>query len=115
MSANAVNAASGAAKMLRPTLMFIGIGLFTIIVNSIAISKIPKKEKKGAGYAMIVLSLVGAIFLTLWNMWTYGKETGMAAAAKAQGQSLFTKFQQKISGGGAPGATNVGGAGTSVV
>ena len=106
---NSVNAISGAAKYLRPTLMFTLIGMSFMIVLSVAINKMPKKERKGAGFGIVVLGLISSIIGMMYNFWIYAKETGIAAAAKAQGETLFTKMQAKISGGGAPaGATNIG-------
>ena len=106
-----VNAISGAAKYLRPTLMFTLIALSFMIILSVAISKMPKKERKGAGFGIVVMGLITSIVAMMYNFWIYAKETGIAAAAKAQGQTLFTKMQAKISGGG----TNVAAAGGPVV
>lgn len=104
-----VNALSGAAKYLRPTLLFTIIALSFMIIISVAINKMPKKERKGAGFGLVILGLISSIVAMMYNFWIYAKETGIAAAAKSQGETLFTKMQAKISGGGAPpGATNIG-------
>lgn len=108
---SSVNAISGAAKYLRPTLMFTVIGLAYMIMLSVAINKMPKKERKGLGFGVVVMGLILSIIGMMYNFWIYAKETGIAAAAKSQGETLFTKMQAKISGGGAPpGSTNVGAA-----
>ena len=108
-----VNAISGAAKYLRPTLMFTIIAATFMIIISVAINKMPKKERKGAGFGIVVMGLISSIVAMMYNFWIYAKETGIAAAAKAQGQALFQKVQARISGGGAPPpAINVGSAGT---
>jgi len=107
-----VNAISGAAKYLRPTLMFTVIAAVYMIMLSVAINKMPKKERKGLGFGFVVLGLITSIIGMMYNFWIYAKETGIAAAARSQGETLFSKMQAKISGGGAPpGATNVGASG----
>lgn len=98
-----------APSYARPTLIFVVVSTAVMIASSIAISKIPKNQRKGFTFGLVVLQLVLAIVSMMYNFWLYAKETGMANSAKAQGAALFSKMQAKISGGGAPaGATNVG-------
>lgn len=113
MSANAaVNMATGATKAPRATLLFVILSTLVWIINVIAVTKIPKKERKGLGFGAIVISIIVGILSMMYNFWIYARETGIAALAKSQGQTLAARFQQKISGGGpavvAAGATNVG-------
>lgn len=91
---------------LRPTLIFVVVSVAVMIANSIAINKIPKKERSGLGFGVIVMSLVISILAMMYNFWLYAKETGMANSAKAQGAAMFSKFQAKV--GAVPGTTNVG-------
>ncbi len=95
-----------AAKYARPTLMFTIIAALTMIVISVAINKIPKKERTGAGFGVIVMGLIVSIVSMMYNFWLYAKETGMANSAKAQAGALYNKMQAKTFG--APGVTNVG-------
>jgi hypothetical protein len=104
MSANAVNAVSGAAKYLRPTLMFTIISASFMIIISLSINKIPKNERKGAGFGLIVIGLMSTILSMMYNFWIYARETGIANAAKRQGQSLYASMQTKLV---PPGATQV--------
>jgi lysophospholipid acyltransferase (LPLAT)-like uncharacterized protein len=98
-----------AAKYVRPTLMFTIIAALTMIVISVSINKIPKKERKGAGFGVIIMGLIVSIVSMMYNFWLYAKETGMANSAKAQAGALYSKMQTKTFG--APqvaGSTNVG-------
>lgn len=90
---------------VRPTLLFTIMSTVVMIVNSIAINKIPKKERKGFGFAVVVLTLVVALISMMYNFWLYAKETGIANKTKAEGATLFAKFQQKT------GLSNAGGLG----
>ena len=92
--------------------MFTIIAATFMIIISVAINKMPKKERKGAGFGIVVMGLISSIVAMMYNFWIYAKETGIAAAAKSQGETLFSKMQARISGGGAPpSATNVGAVG----
>jgi len=77
-------ATSALAKLARPTLMYGVLSLTFMVLLSISISKIAKKERKGLGYGIVVLGLISSIFAALFNLWIYAKETGMANAAKAK-------------------------------
>lgn len=72
------------ATYARPTLMFGLVSLTFMVLLSISISKMPKKERKGVGYGIVVLGLIATILSALYNLWIYAKETGMANAAKAR-------------------------------
>ena len=72
------------AGLTRPTLMYGVISLTFMVLLSVSISKMPKKERKGAGYGIVVLGLISTILATLYNLWIYAKETGLANAAKAR-------------------------------
>ena len=76
--------------------MFTIIGLSFMIILSVAINKMPKKERKGVGFGIVVMGLISSILAMMYNFWIYAKETGIAAAAKAQGEALFTKQQAKV-------------------
>lgn len=69
---------------VRPTLMFGLISLAGMSLLAVSISKMPKKERKGVGYAGVVIGLVATILSALYNLWLYAKETGMANAAKGR-------------------------------
>ena len=102
-----VNIASGASKYIRPTLLFIAIAAVMIITHSIAVSKVPSTERKGAGFGLIAFGLFGSCALFIFNLWVYGKETGAAKTFANQG---LAKVKSMFGGGaaGAAGMTNVG-------
>ena len=77
-----------AAKQIRPTVLYAGLALFTFMVLGVAIYKIStcKGKKKGPGYALIVLTAVGAAGIALFNGALFFKESG--AQEKVQAMAL---------------------------
>jgi len=77
---------------------------FIMIVMAIAISKIQKKDRAGAGYAMIVMTLVVSILMMLFNLWKFAQETGAATYMGSMKNRMFAKSQATVAGP----ITNVG-------
>lgn len=96
-----VNVATGAAKYLRPTLLFIALGVGVIITYAIAISKIDSKKRKGGAFALVAFGLAATCATTLYNFYIYAKETGIANLAKKQGTAAVASMQARLAGAGA--------------
>lgn len=64
-----------------------------MIVVAVAISKIKKSERKGAGYALITVTLVISILMMLFNLWKFAQETGAMASMGAMKNRMFAKSQ----------------------
>lgn len=92
----------GLANAARsPTAWNLASSIFTMSLCAMAISKIPKKDRKGFVYSFIVLVLIIAIGGILMNLWKLAQEQGGAAYMQAMKNKMF---QAKVA---AP-ATNVG-------
>ena len=62
-----------------------------MIVIAVAISKIQKKERKGAGYSLITVTLVVSILMMLFNLWKFAQETGAASYMGSMKNRMFAK------------------------
>ena len=95
MSNAAINAATGIQKFARPTLMYGLIATGYLVVLSMAINSIPKNERKGIKFGLIVMTLIATILAGGYNWYSYVLEVGIMkgkqGAQTVLGQAALAK------------------------
>jgi len=109
MSNAAINAATGLQKYARPTLMYGLVAVGYMVVLSIAINSIPKKERKGAKFGLIIMTLIVTILAGGYNWYNYVLEVGIMKG-KQGAQTVMGQAALETKIGGGAGKTNLGAA-----
>ena len=96
--------ASAAPDLKRWTKLFIFISIAAMAGYAAAVALVPKKDRKGFSYGMVVTGLIMSIISIIYNGILLGKEWGWAQGLRAMGNSAAAASMAKVAGP----ITNVG-------
>jgi len=98
------NLAAAAPDLNRATKMFLGISLAAMIGYAAAVALVPKKDRKGFSYGMVVMGLIVSVLSVVYNGVLLGKQMGAAQFLAAMRNKAGAASMAKVSGP----ITNVG-------
>jgi hypothetical protein len=83
--------------------MFLGISIAVMIGYVMAVTLVPKKERKGIKYIIVVIALTAAVVAVAYNAVLLGKQWGAMQFLAAMKNKMGGAAMAKV-----PGVTNVG-------
>jgi hypothetical protein len=98
------NVAAAAPDLNRPTKMFLAISIAAMAAYAASVTLVPKKDRKGFSYGMVVMGLIVSVLSVVYNGVLLGKQMGAAQFLAAMKEKMGTASMAKVA---AP-ITNVG-------
>jgi len=98
------NLASAAPDLNRPTKMFLAISIAAMAAYAASVGLVPKKDRKGFSYGMVVMGLIVSVLSVVYNGVLLGKQMGAAQFLAAMRNKAGAASMAKVSGP----ITNVG-------
>ena len=98
------NVAAAAPNLNRPTKFFLAVSIAAMAAYAAAVALVPKKDRKGFSYGMVVTGLIVSILSVMYNGVTLGKQMGAAQYLSAMRNKMGAAAVAKVGGP----VTNVG-------